>query len=68
MLAAPASAQLQTPSALPIDLLRRDVIMALMCRGRVGFDAVGEAHAVNFRRRFAPEFAALAPLVAQGKV
>uniref|UniRef100_UPI000D397EEE oxygen-independent coproporphyrinogen III oxidase n=1 Tax=unclassified Variovorax TaxID=663243 RepID=UPI000D397EEE len=50
------------------DLLRRDVIMALMCRGRVDFDAMGEAHAVDFRRRFAPEFAALGPMVAQGLV
>ncbi len=50
------------------DLLRRDVIMALMCRGHVDFDVVGEAHAVDFRARFAPEFAALGPLVAQGLV
>lgn len=50
------------------DLLRRDVIMALMCRGRVDFDAMGQAHAVDFRHRFAPEFAALGPLVAQGLV
>lgn len=50
------------------DLLRRDVIMALMCRGHVDFDEVGKAHAVDFRHCFAPEFAALGPLVAQGLV
>lgn len=50
------------------DLLRRAVIMALMCRGRVDFNAMGEAHAVDFRRCFATEFAALGPLVAQGLV
>jgi oxygen-independent coproporphyrinogen-3 oxidase len=50
------------------DLLRRDVIMALMCRGHVDFDAMGEAHAIDFRRCFAAEFAALGPLVAQGLV
>jgi oxygen-independent coproporphyrinogen-3 oxidase len=50
------------------DLLRRAVIMALMCRGRVDFNAMGEAHAVDFQRYFATEFAALGPLVAQGLV
>ncbi|WP_093134187.1 oxygen-independent coproporphyrinogen III oxidase [Variovorax sp. OK605] len=50
------------------DLLRRDVIMALMCHGRVDFDAMGQAHAIDFRNRFAPEFAALGPLVAKGLV
>jgi oxygen-independent coproporphyrinogen-3 oxidase len=50
------------------DLLRRDVIMALMCRGHVDFDAMGEAHTVDFRHCFAAEFAALGPLVAQGLV
>ncbi len=50
------------------DLLRRTVIMALMCRGRIEFDAIGDAYAIDFRRYFAPEFAALGPLVAQGLV
>lgn len=50
------------------DLLRRAVIMALMCRGRVDFDAMGEAHAVDFRHYFATEFAALGPLAACGMV
>lgn len=50
------------------DLLRRAVIMALMCRGRIEFDAMGDAHSVDFRRYFSAEFAALGPLVAQGLV
>jgi len=50
------------------DLLRRAVIMALMCQGRVNFDAMGDAHRVDFRRYFAAEFAALGPLAAQGLV
>jgi oxygen-independent coproporphyrinogen-3 oxidase len=50
------------------DLLRRDVIMALMCRGHVNFDEMGKAHVVDFRRYFASEFAALGPLAAQGLV
>ncbi|WP_012747926.1 oxygen-independent coproporphyrinogen III oxidase [Variovorax paradoxus] len=50
------------------DVLRRAVIMAVMCRGRVVFDAIGEAHRIDFRHYFAAEFAALGPLVAQGLV
>ncbi|SEF20944.1 oxygen-independent coproporphyrinogen III oxidase [Variovorax sp. NFACC27] len=50
------------------DLLRREVIMALMCRGRIDFDTMGESFAIDFRRYFAVEFAALGPLVANGLV
>ena len=50
------------------DALRRAVIMAVMCRGRVVFDAIGEAHRIDFRHYFATEFAALGPLAAQGLV
>jgi oxygen-independent coproporphyrinogen-3 oxidase len=50
------------------DVLRRAVIMAVMCRGRVVFDAIGEAHRIDFRHYFAAEFAALGPLAAQGLV
>ncbi|WP_431131456.1 oxygen-independent coproporphyrinogen III oxidase [Variovorax paradoxus] len=50
------------------DVLRRAVIMAVMCRGHVNFDAMGEAHRVDFRHYFATEFAALGPLAAQGLV
>lgn len=50
------------------DLLRRAVIMAIMCQGKVDFAAIGQAHLVDFVDRFAPELAALGPLVAQGLV
>jgi oxygen-independent coproporphyrinogen-3 oxidase len=51
------------------DCLRRDVIMALMCRGRVSFDEIEAAHpGLDFRRRFAPEFEKLLPLADSGLV
>jgi oxygen-independent coproporphyrinogen-3 oxidase len=50
------------------DVLRRAVIMALMCQGRVDFEAIGLAHLIDFRRHFAVELAALGPLAAQGVV
>jgi oxygen-independent coproporphyrinogen III oxidase len=37
------------------DLLRRDVIMALMCQGRVDFAAIEQAHGVDFAAHFKPE-------------
>jgi oxygen-independent coproporphyrinogen-3 oxidase len=50
------------------DVLRREVIMALMCQGRVDFDAVERAHAVLVRECFASELERLRPLQAQGLV
>lgn len=50
------------------DVLRRAVIMALMCQGHVDFEAMGLAHLIDFRRHFAVELAALGPLIAQGLV
>jgi oxygen-independent coproporphyrinogen-3 oxidase len=50
------------------DLLRRAVIMALMCQGRVEFDAIGLAHLVSFREHFRDELAQLAPLAEAGLV
>ncbi len=50
------------------DLLRRTVIMALMCQGRVEFESVELAHLVNFREVFAPELAQLAALQEMGLV
>jgi oxygen-independent coproporphyrinogen-3 oxidase len=50
------------------DLLRRDVIMALMCQGRLEFEAIANAHAIDFRERFAAELEQLAPLAAAGLV
>ena len=52
----------------PEDLLRRDVMMALMCQGRVGFDEIERAHAVHMRKSFAGEIERLRPLEAQGLV
>ncbi|MES2990718.1 MAG: oxygen-independent coproporphyrinogen III oxidase [Pseudomonadota bacterium] len=50
------------------DLLRRAVIMALMCQGRVEFEAISLAHLIDFRRTFAAELKALRPLQAEGLV
>ena len=50
------------------DLLRRDVIMALMCQGRVEFDEIAREHDIDFRERFAGELGQLAALVAAGLV
>jgi oxygen-independent coproporphyrinogen-3 oxidase len=38
------------------DLLRRAVIMALMCQGRVDYESIELAHLVKMREVFAPEF------------
>ncbi|MBL8280230.1 MAG: oxygen-independent coproporphyrinogen III oxidase [Pelomonas sp.] len=50
------------------DLLRRAVIMALMCQGRVEFESVELAHLVRFREVFAAELERLAPLAEMGLV
>ena len=50
------------------DLLRRAVIMALMCQGRVEFESIELAHLVDMRRYFATEFEALRPLAEMGLV
>jgi oxygen-independent coproporphyrinogen-3 oxidase len=50
------------------DVLRRAVIMALMCQGHVDFEAISQAHLVDFQRYFAAELVALAPYAAQGMV
>jgi oxygen-independent coproporphyrinogen-3 oxidase len=50
------------------DVLRRAVIMAIMCQGQVHFEAIGAAHLVEFGRYFAAELAALKPLAVQGLV
>lgn len=50
------------------DLLRRAVIMALMCQGRVAFESVELAHLVDFRSYFAEELAELAKLAEEGLV
>ncbi len=53
---------------VPQDLLRRDVIMALMCQGRVSFDEIERLHRVCVHNCFASELERLRPLQAQGLV
>ena len=50
------------------DLVRRSVIMALMCQGRVLFESVELAHLVDFKTYFATEMQALAAMQDQGLV
>jgi oxygen-independent coproporphyrinogen-3 oxidase len=50
------------------DLLRRTVIMAIMCQGELRYDAIAAAHGVDCRQRFASELQRLQPLAAQGLV
>jgi oxygen-independent coproporphyrinogen-3 oxidase len=50
------------------DTVRRDVIMALMCQGRVEFEAVERAHSIDMREYFAQELERLASLAQAGLV
>lgn len=50
------------------DLLRRAVIMAIMCQGAVHFESIALAYLVDFKRYFASELEALKPLAEQGMV
>jgi oxygen-independent coproporphyrinogen-3 oxidase len=50
------------------DAVRRAVIMALMCQGRVEFESIELAHLVNMREAFAPELERLVPLEEMGLV
>ena len=50
------------------DLLRRDVIHALMCRFMVSFKHVADAHDIVFHEYFAAELEALEPLVDDGLI
>jgi oxygen-independent coproporphyrinogen-3 oxidase len=50
------------------DLLRRAVIMALMCQGRVDFESIELAHLVRFQQVFATELERLRELEAMGLV
>jgi oxygen-independent coproporphyrinogen-3 oxidase len=50
------------------DVLRRDVIMALMCQGRLEFAAVERAHGIRMDAYFARELAQLAPMAEAGLV
>ncbi|MBV8619615.1 MAG: oxygen-independent coproporphyrinogen III oxidase [Curvibacter sp.] len=50
------------------DLVRRAVIMALMCQGRVLYESIDLAWLIDFRRYFAPELELLDGLAQQGLV
>ncbi len=50
------------------DLLRRAVIMAIMCQGMVQFESIELAYLVDFKTTFAAELDALQPLVDAGMV
>ena len=50
------------------DLVRRAVIMAIMCQGRVDFESIELAYLIDFRQYFASEMRLLEPLVESGLV
>jgi oxygen-independent coproporphyrinogen-3 oxidase len=50
------------------DLVRRAVIMAIMCQGRVEFESIELAHLIRMREYFGAELERLAPLAAEGLV
>ena len=50
------------------DLVRRTVIMALMCQGSLQFESIELAHLINFKDYFAKEIEGLQLLVEQGMV
>jgi oxygen-independent coproporphyrinogen III oxidase len=50
------------------DRVRRDIIMALMCQGRVDFADILARDGVDMRTAFADELVRLAPFAAQGLV
>jgi oxygen-independent coproporphyrinogen III oxidase len=50
------------------DLVRRAVIMAIMCQGRVEFESIELAHLINMREYFSAELDRLQPLVDEGLV
>jgi oxygen-independent coproporphyrinogen-3 oxidase len=50
------------------DVLRRAVIMAIMCQGQVDFETISVAHLIDFKRYFAAELAELGQLAEQGLV
>ncbi|MGI9151006.1 MAG: oxygen-independent coproporphyrinogen III oxidase [Limnohabitans sp.] len=48
------------------DLVRRAVIMALMCQGSVLFESIELSHLIDFKTYFAPELQALTAMQDQG--
>jgi oxygen-independent coproporphyrinogen-3 oxidase len=50
------------------DLVRRAVIMAIMCQGHVQFESIDLAYLIEFKKYFAKEMQALEAVVEQGLV
>jgi oxygen-independent coproporphyrinogen-3 oxidase len=50
------------------DLVRRAVIMAVMCQGRVEFESIEVSHLIDMRSYFAPEFERLQAMQRDGLV
>ena len=50
------------------DLIRRSVIMALMCQGELQFESIELGFLIDFKHYFSAELQALSPLQAQGLV
>lgn len=50
------------------DLVRRAVILSLMCHGEILYESIESAHLIDFRRYFASEMVALQALEEQGLV
>ena len=50
------------------DLVRRTVIMGLMCQGHLPFEPIETGYLIDFRQYFAPEFAELERLADHGLV
>ena len=50
------------------DVVRRAVIMALMCQGRVEYESIDQEHMIKMREYFATELGHLEPLVEAGLV
>ncbi|WP_137916828.1 oxygen-independent coproporphyrinogen III oxidase [Hydrogenophaga sp. 2FB] len=50
------------------DLLRRTVIMALMCQGEVQFESIELGHLIDFKSTFAREMEALEDLASEGLI
>lgn len=50
------------------DLIRRAIIMALMCQGEVSFESIELGYLIDFRLYFGAELALLTPFIHQGMV
>lgn len=50
------------------DLVRRAVIMAIMCQGRVEFESIELAHLIHMKEYFASELERLEPIAREGLV